>query len=163
MRTLSQRFLTAFHEAGHAVAVLRRNGTIAAIAIEPEPGGIHYGATDRVGPTWADPFIAYAGLFAEARVQWLDIDISDTDDDGRSTYSIFPRIEPPDCPIGRYVMRQNDDHSMLIRPATVAIAACLISSLNFAISWAERARLCPPSSRTAAALVADNTRLRCNS
>jgi hypothetical protein len=84
MDTSRQRYLTAFHEAGHAVAVVLRNGTVVAIAIEPEPGETHYGATDHHGPTWANPFIAYAGPWAEARVQWPDIEISSTDDHGRS-------------------------------------------------------------------------------
>ena len=84
MNAPDQRCLTAFHEAGHAVAVVLRHGTIVAIAIEPEPGETHYGATDHHGPTWANTFIAYAGPWAEARVQWPDIDITDTDDDGRA-------------------------------------------------------------------------------
>jgi hypothetical protein len=84
MNAPDQGCLTAFHEAGHAVAVILRCGTITAIAIDPESGETHYGATDHDGPTWANPFIAYAGPWAEARVQWPDIDLTDTDGGGRT-------------------------------------------------------------------------------
>lgn len=83
--------LTAFHEAGHAVAVILRSGTIIAIAIRPDGGETHHGATDHYGADWANPFIAYAGPWAEARVQWSRGDIGATTSDGR-TFKDFVRL-----------------------------------------------------------------------
>lgn len=79
---MDQRYLTACHEAGHAIATVMRGGTITSITIEPTE---HY-----LGKTWtrATPdhqaFIIYAGPWAEARAQWpADVPLNDwNDEDG---------------------------------------------------------------------------------
>jgi hypothetical protein len=76
-----QRYLTACHEAGHAVAALMRGeGDVVSITIEPTPdylGYTHY----RAKPCdWG--FITYAGPWAEARAHWLMPDLDGEDDEG---------------------------------------------------------------------------------
>ena len=69
--TTDERYITACHEAGHAVAALMRGGgEITSITIEP--------TADYLGYTWTRikpfdrAFIIYAGPWAEARAQWTE-------------------------------------------------------------------------------------------
>ncbi len=79
--TTDERYITACHEAGHAVAALMRGGgEITSITIEP--------TADYLGYTWTRikpfdrAFIIYAGPWAEARAQWTDPTFDGCDGDG---------------------------------------------------------------------------------
>jgi hypothetical protein len=76
-----QRKLTAYHEAGHAVAaVMRGGGELLAITIE--------GTDDYAGKTWTRAkvfdaaFLSFAGPWAEARAQWPMRTLDGKDRDG---------------------------------------------------------------------------------
>ena len=80
-------YLTAHHEAGHAVAALMRGGEVVSVTIKPTArrgGGceIRPGSAD-AADFWA--FNYYAGPWAEARAQWTQptIDEDSFDDEGR--------------------------------------------------------------------------------
>jgi hypothetical protein len=76
-----ERWLTACHEAGHAVACLMRGGgTFVSITIEPTAQ--YLGCTQTRIMQWDDQFTSYAGPWAEARAKWpADLPISDSDSD----------------------------------------------------------------------------------
>ncbi len=76
-----ERWLTACHEAGHAVACLMRGGgTFVSVTIEPTEQ--YLGCTQTRIMQWDDQFTSYAGPWAEARAQWpADLPISDSDSD----------------------------------------------------------------------------------
>ena len=78
-----ERQLTAIHEAGHAVAAVRRGGTFDAISIEPtitRDGFVH-----TRGVSAADyPFVIFAGPWAEARADWGARSFDDVDGDGHT-------------------------------------------------------------------------------
>lgn len=78
---LSERELTAYHEAGHAVAVVMRGGSIDSITIDPVPGE-YLGITHSRGTQWARSFEIYAGPWAEARSQWPGETLDEPDGDG---------------------------------------------------------------------------------
>lgn len=88
-----ERYLTAHHEAGHAVAALMRGGgELTSISIDcadpcskaGHPKTPHAGYTGiRVKP-WDQQFVTYAGPWAEARCQWNRDSLDGEDDDGRS-------------------------------------------------------------------------------
>lgn len=82
---MSQRELTAYHEAGHAVACVMRGGRITSITIDPDPAEGKHGETWSHGMQHDESFVIYAGPWAETRSQWAADglnDIRDTDDDG---------------------------------------------------------------------------------
>jgi hypothetical protein len=76
----SQRYSTACHEAGHAVAAVMRGGTFSSISIDPTlayDGGTHIQCDSRV-----TEFVIYAGPWAEARAAWptgLSLDAIDAE------------------------------------------------------------------------------------
>jgi len=63
------RTLTAHHEAGHAVAGCMRGSVLRSVCLGEVAGD---GLTVHRGPSWADPFVGYAGPWAEARYIWGD-------------------------------------------------------------------------------------------
>ncbi|UYP19779.1 hypothetical protein OED52_04265 [Rhodococcus sp. Z13] len=72
--------ITAIHEAGHAVATLMRGGgTLRSVTITP--GDDHLGLTLHNSKPLDLGFIAYAGIWAEARALWGDRPLDDTDED----------------------------------------------------------------------------------
>ena len=74
------RTLTAFHEAGHAVAALMRGGSsLLSVSLSVAHGE---GITWHRSHVWDQAFIAYAGPWAEARYEWGDRPLDDLDDDG---------------------------------------------------------------------------------
>ena len=74
------RALTAFHEAGHAVAALMRGGSsLLSVSLSDTHGE---GITWHRSHVWDQPFIAYAGPWAEARYEWGDRPLDDLNDDG---------------------------------------------------------------------------------
>ena len=62
------RRLTAYNEAGHAVAAMMRGGTFVSITIEPD--GDRDGCTSVEVDTYDMAFVAFAGVWAEARAHW---------------------------------------------------------------------------------------------
>lgn len=67
--TVDERRLAAYHEAGHALAVLMRGGgELRSVSISDTVHGA--GLTLPQGHRWNLAFIAYAGPWAEARAQW---------------------------------------------------------------------------------------------
>lgn len=80
----SERWLTACHEAGHAVATLMRGGgTFVSVTIEPTDE--YEGLTHVRVKDWDSPFVSYAGPWAEARARWpLGPPIWEIDEDGGS-------------------------------------------------------------------------------
>lgn len=63
------RALAAHHEAGHAVAGCLRGSILRSIALGEVDGD---GLTVHRGPCWDDPFVSFAGPWAEARYIWGD-------------------------------------------------------------------------------------------
>jgi hypothetical protein len=78
---LSERELTAFHEAGHGVAAVRRRGTFDAISIEPTIGRDGFIRTRGVDPC-DDPFVIFAGPWAEVRAEWDGLPLDGVDRNG---------------------------------------------------------------------------------
>ena len=74
----NERYLTACHEAGHAVACLLRGGEVDSISVEPTAR--HDGITHCRGSDFA--FRTYAGPWAEARAQWPNPTLDGCDEDG---------------------------------------------------------------------------------
>jgi len=74
------RRIAAIHEAGHAVAACMRGGSsLRSVRLGDVPGtGITY---HRSKPC-DEPFIAWAGCWAEARLAWGDLPYDATDDEG---------------------------------------------------------------------------------
>jgi hypothetical protein len=74
------RRLTAYHEAGHAVAAGMRGGSeLRSVTLHATPGA---GLTVHRSHGWDHGFIAYAGVWAEARASWPLADLTGCDDDG---------------------------------------------------------------------------------
>jgi len=63
------RALTAYHEAGHAVAGCMRGSTLRSVRLGEVAGD---GLTSHSGNTWDNPFATYAGPWAETRYSWGD-------------------------------------------------------------------------------------------
>lgn len=86
----SERWLTACHEAGHAVACLMRGGgTFTSVTIEPTAE--YLGCTFMRLRQWDGEFTSYAGPWAEARARWpehLRIDEFDPDEREFADYII---------------------------------------------------------------------------
>lgn len=81
MRGMNEQLrITAIHEAGHAVATLMRGGGILR-SITITPGQDHLGLTVHNSKPFDHGFIAYAGIWAEARAQWGDRPMHEIDDD----------------------------------------------------------------------------------
>ncbi|MEY8015270.1 hypothetical protein [Mycobacterium servetii] len=78
-----ERELTAYHEAGHAVAAaMRGGGELRSITIEPSAAYLgHTGFRCKPCDT---AFVTYAGPWAEARVQWPLPSLDGEDEDGAS-------------------------------------------------------------------------------
>jgi len=72
------RSLTAYHEAGHAVAGVMRGSVLRSVHLGEVAGD---GLTVHRGPSWDDPFISYAGPWAEARFIWGDRPADEEDED----------------------------------------------------------------------------------
>lgn len=81
MRELDDRTMTAYHEAGHAVASVMRGGSelrsTAITAGHPD----HRGLTLHRSAPWDVAFIAWAGPWAQARAAWGDLPLDGEDDD----------------------------------------------------------------------------------
>jgi hypothetical protein len=102
--TSTDPYLTAYHEAGHAVAALVCGLRLTSITIEPDPGnpeirgntGVSF---DKNKPTHYH-FSVFAGPWAEARVQWPHHSLGSLDDGhggGRSFRSyVFEALEGVD-------------------------------------------------------------------
>lgn len=74
------RRVTAYHEAGHAVAAGMRGGSeLRSVSLLATPGA---GLTVHRSHGWDKGFIAYAGPWAEARATWPLADLTGCDDDG---------------------------------------------------------------------------------
>ena len=85
----TERYLTACHEAGHAVAAVLRGGTFDSISIEPtvtRDGFIH---TRGVKACDAE-FVKFAGPWAGARADWPALPLDGVDGDG-STFDDYLR------------------------------------------------------------------------
>ena len=83
----TERYLTACHEAGHAVAAVLRGGTFDCISIEPtvtRDGFIH---TRGVKACDAE-FVIFAGPWADARADWPALTLDRVDGDG-STFDDY--------------------------------------------------------------------------
>jgi hypothetical protein len=79
-----QQYLTAHHEAGHAVAtLLRGGGELLWITIEPTSKYLGYtGHRTKAVAVGDRMFITFAGPWAEARAGWPQPSIDGEDDDG---------------------------------------------------------------------------------
>jgi Peptidase M50B-like len=79
---IDDRYLTACHEAGHAVAALMSGGRITSITIDPTLQC--RGRTSGRCTSFDNMFVIYAGPWAEARAQWRKpmLDEDGVDDDG---------------------------------------------------------------------------------
>jgi len=79
---MSERWVTACHEAGHVVACLMRGGgTFTSVTIERTDE--YLGCTFTRLKQWDNQFVSYAGPWAEARAQWPeDLSVDDLDDEG---------------------------------------------------------------------------------
>ena len=80
-----QRYLTAHHEAGHAVATLMRGrGELVSVTIDPTDD--YLGRTSHRGNPWGDDalFVTFAGPWAEAYAEWPLHSLDGEDDDGRA-------------------------------------------------------------------------------
>ncbi len=75
------REVTAFHEAGHAVAALMRGGS-SLLSVNLSDTSHGEGITWHRSPVWDQPFIAYAGPWAEVRHAWGDLPADALDDEG---------------------------------------------------------------------------------
>jgi len=62
------RMLTAYHEAGHAVAGCMRGSVLCSVRLCEDGDGL----TVHRGPSWDNPFATYAGPWAETRFIWGD-------------------------------------------------------------------------------------------
>lgn len=95
--TPSQRELTAYHEAGHAVAAVMRGGRVISISIEPVPG-CHDGETWTTQQQWDNSFVYFAGPWAEARRLWPAGTLNNLDEDGLTfnTYILGRFLRNPD-------------------------------------------------------------------
>ena len=96
---MGERWLTACHEAGHAVACLMRGGgTFTSVTIERTDD--YLGCTFTRLKQWDSQFVSYAGPWAEARAQWpSDLSVGELDDDGGefNDYIVFAlAANPPD-------------------------------------------------------------------
>lgn len=76
-----ENFLTAHHEAGHAVAALMRGGG-ELLSITIEPTAQYAGFTRTRHQIWDAAFVTFAGPWAEARATWGPRALDDIDDDG---------------------------------------------------------------------------------
>lgn len=75
------RYLTACHEAGHAVAAMMRGGgTFTSVTIEPTSE--YHGRTTWSGKRWDVDFITFAGPWAQARADWGKPTLNGWDDSG---------------------------------------------------------------------------------
>ena len=75
------RYLTAIHEAGHAVAaVMRGGGELTSITIDPTED--YDGHTQIRAKSFDAGFICYAGIWAEARQKWGMRALDAIDDEG---------------------------------------------------------------------------------
>ncbi len=72
---MNERHLAAWHEAGLAV-VMQGQSTLVSVALGDRHGE---GLTRRRGKPGDEPFIAYAGPWAEARYRWRDRLLEDED------------------------------------------------------------------------------------
>jgi hypothetical protein len=94
---------TAYHEAGHAIAVQIRGGTVTSITIDPgltsyemppQPNGVRFRNGVMVNKPEPQPvnkddgFIAYAGSWAETRCRWT-MPTLDTKDEHGHTFSTY--------------------------------------------------------------------------
>jgi hypothetical protein len=89
---------TAYHEAGHAIAVQLRGGAVTQITIEPgltvftlprEPqklyrNGVRVADPQPYEPTQDDAFVAYAGPWAQERCHWRMPTLDVPDEHGNS-------------------------------------------------------------------------------
>lgn len=76
----NERAIAAHHEAGHAVAATMRGGsTLTSVELSEVHGE---GITWHNGHTWDFAFIAYAGMWAEARLSWPRAEPTGEDGDG---------------------------------------------------------------------------------
>jgi hypothetical protein len=95
-----ERYLTAHHEAGHAVAALLRGAELTSITIDPTPERAGY--TGFRGKRWDSQFFTYAGPWAEARSQWTEDSLDGVDDDGClfGDYVVYAFLVNRAIPIG---------------------------------------------------------------
>ena len=96
---MGERWLTACHEAGHAVACLMRGGgTFTSVTIERTDE--YLGCTFTRLKQWDSQFVSYAGPWAEARAKWPeDLSVDDLDDEGLdlNDYIVIALVaNPPD-------------------------------------------------------------------
>ena len=84
------RTLAAYHEAGHAIAGCMRGSVLRSVHLGEVAGD---GLTVHRGPSWDDPFISYAGPWAEARFIWGDRPATEEDEEylvfGDHLFGIF--------------------------------------------------------------------------
>lgn len=81
MRELDDRTMTAYHEAGHAVASVMRGGSeLRSVTLTPGHPD-HRGQTWHSSAPWDAGFIAWAGPWAQARASWGDLPLDGEDDD----------------------------------------------------------------------------------
>lgn len=80
-----QTYVTACHEAGHAIAALLRGGELLSVSIMPTRE--HLGKTRSRGNPSDNSFVTYAGPWAEARGGWaIETAVRDPENFG-STFS----------------------------------------------------------------------------
>ncbi|CQD21626.1 hypothetical protein BN970_05072 [Mycolicibacterium conceptionense] len=108
-----QRRLTAFHEAGHVVAVELRGGQVLDVTIEPD--GRNLGLTQHCSKPCDYGFIAYAGPWATARAQWPLSELDGQDQDGCTfaDYVTVELIREVDGDFAVYKAHIDDDHRYL--------------------------------------------------
>lgn len=109
----SQADLAAYHEAGHAVAVVARSGTLNSVHHHEHGGGL----TKSTRWLFDDPFMTWAGPWSEARFLWppdRDLD-EETEEEYIFADYVFGVLQSQ--PSDRGVL---DDYNETIDPAALA-------------------------------------------
>lgn len=130
----TQRSITAHHEAGHAAASVMRGGsTFRSVDLTNADGG--HGLTLFRAKATDHPFIAYAGPWAEARLQWpAGVALDGEDDDGMTfdDYVDGALLTQPD---DRQELQPHDDHVAQLRALGVDVEPYAVWLIELEAAW----------------------------
>lgn len=117
-----ERWVTACHEASHAIAARERGYQIRSITIEADAERLGYTAyRSHRGGLFDEGFIAFAGIWGQARARWAEEPIDGIDGEGFAfdDYVAASLIENPD---DANVLRQHYEQSPAMTPDVQAQA-----------------------------------------